>query len=69
MSMKLYVGNLPFSTTNQDLNDIFGEIGSVEPGKAADLVTIDAPDVDHWLYNLRANACVGVLVGGREMTP
>ena len=30
MSMKLYVGNLPFSTTNQDLNDIFGEIGAVE---------------------------------------
>ena len=28
--MKLYVGNLPFSTTNQDLNDIFGEIGAVE---------------------------------------
>jgi RNA recognition motif-containing protein len=30
MSMKLYVGNLPFNTTNQDLNDIFGEIGAVE---------------------------------------
>jgi len=28
--MKLYVGNLPFNTTNQDLNEIFGEIGSVE---------------------------------------
>ena len=28
--MKLYVGNLPFSTTNQDLSDIFSEIGSVE---------------------------------------
>ena len=28
--MKLYVGNLPFSATNQDLSDIFGEIGSVE---------------------------------------
>ena len=28
--MKLYVGNLPFSTTNQDLNDIFGEIGAVD---------------------------------------
>ena len=28
--MKLYVGNLPFSTSNQDLNDIFGEIGAVE---------------------------------------
>src|SRR5687768_16161301 len=30
MSMKLYVGNLPFSTTNQDLSDIFGELGPVE---------------------------------------
>ncbi len=28
--MKLYVGNLPFNTSNQDLNDIFGEIGAVE---------------------------------------
>ena len=28
--MKLYVGNLPFSTSNQDLNDIFGEIGAVK---------------------------------------
>jgi len=28
--MKLYVGNLPFNTTNQDLSDIFGEIGAVE---------------------------------------
>ncbi len=28
--MKLYVGNLPFNTTNQDLSDIFGEIGTVE---------------------------------------
>jgi RNA recognition motif-containing protein len=30
MSMKLYVGNLSFNTTNQDLNDLFGEIGAVE---------------------------------------
>lgn len=28
--MKLYVGNLSFNTTNQDLNDLFGEIGQVE---------------------------------------
>ncbi len=28
--MKLYVGNLSFNTTNQDLNDLFGEIGTVE---------------------------------------
>ena len=28
--MKLYVGNLSFNTSNQDLNDLFGEIGPVE---------------------------------------
>ena len=28
--MKLYVGNISFSTTNQDLNDLFGAIGTVE---------------------------------------
>ncbi len=30
MSMKLYVGNLSFDTTTQDLEQIFGEIGTVE---------------------------------------
>lgn len=30
MSMKLYVGNLSFNTTNQDLNELFGAIGTVE---------------------------------------
>ncbi len=30
MSTKLYVGNLSFNTTAQDLEKIFGEIGSVE---------------------------------------
>ena len=30
MATKLYVGNLSFNTTNQDLNDLFGEIGTVE---------------------------------------
>ncbi len=30
MSTKLYVGNLSFNTTNQDLNDLFGTIGTVE---------------------------------------
>jgi RNA recognition motif-containing protein len=30
MSIKIYVGNLSFNTTNQDLNDLFGEIGTVE---------------------------------------
>jgi RNA recognition motif-containing protein len=28
--MKIYVGNLPFSTTNRDLEELFGRFGSVE---------------------------------------
>ena len=27
--MKLYVGNLSFNTTNQDLNQLFGQVGTV----------------------------------------
>ena len=30
MSMKLYVGNLSFSTSTQDLEALFGEIGTVQ---------------------------------------
>ena len=30
MSMKLYVGNLSFNTSNQDLNELFGTVGTVE---------------------------------------
>ena len=30
MSMKLYVGNLSFDTSSQDLEQVFGEIGTVE---------------------------------------
>ena len=30
MSMKLYVGNLSFDTSAQDLETLFGEIGTVE---------------------------------------
>ncbi len=29
MTNKLYVGNLPYETTNEDLEKLFGEIGSV----------------------------------------
>lgn len=28
--MKIYVGNLSFNTTNQDLNDLFSTVGAVE---------------------------------------
>jgi imidazolonepropionase len=39
-------------------------VGSLEPGKAADFALLDAPDVDHWVYHLRANACRGTVIGG-----
>lgn len=39
-------------------------IGSIEPGKSADFTVIDAPDVDHWLYHFRSNACVGTVIQG-----
>lgn len=34
-------------------------IGSLTPGWQADIAIIDAPDLNHWLYHFRANACVG----------
>jgi imidazolonepropionase len=39
-------------------------IGSLEAGKAADFVVIDAPDVEHWLYHFQPNACVMTVIGG-----
>ena len=39
-------------------------VGSLEPGKAADLAAIDAPDLSTWLYHLRPNACRMTVVGG-----
>ncbi len=34
--MKLYVGNISFSTTEQDLEDMFGEVGTVQ---SANIIT------------------------------
>lgn len=45
--------------------DLEHEIGSLEAGKAADFALIDAPDVDHWLYHFRANACLMTVAGGK----
>ncbi len=39
-------------------------VGSLEAGKAADFAIIDAPDVNHWLYHFRANACVATVING-----
>ena len=40
-------------------------IGSLGPAKAADFVLFDAVDVREWLYPLRPNACVKMVIGGR----
>ncbi|HEX6434751.1 MAG TPA: imidazolonepropionase [Gemmatimonadales bacterium] len=40
------------------------EIGSLEEGKSADFAVIDAPDVTHWLYHLRPNACLLTVARG-----
>lgn len=39
-------------------------VGSLEPGKRADFAVIDAPDVNHWVYHFRPNACVMTVIGG-----
>jgi imidazolonepropionase len=39
-------------------------VGSLERGKAADFALIEAPDVSHWLYHFRPNACVMTIIGG-----
>jgi imidazolonepropionase len=43
------------------------EVGSLEPGKSADFAVFDAPDVNHWLYHLRANACLRTVARGQEI--
>ncbi len=46
-----------------------GRIGSLEAGKQADFVIVDAPDVNHWLYHFRPNAAVATYVRGRQIAP
>lgn len=43
------------------------EVGSLEPDKRADFAIIDAPDVNHWLYHVRPNACVRTVIGGQTV--
>ena len=40
-------------------------LGSLEPGKRADLVVVDVPSLNHWLYHLRPNAAVATFMGGQ----
>ena len=46
-----------------------GEIGSLEVGKRADFVLLDAESLDHWLYHFRPNACAATYIGGNRVWP
>jgi len=41
-------------------------IGSLLPGYQADVAIFDAPDLNHWLYHFRANACAAIYKRGRQ---
>ncbi len=41
--------------------------GSLEPGKRADFAIIDAPDILHWLYHFRGNACRATFIAGSQV--
>ncbi len=42
-------------------------VGSLEPGKAADLALFDAASVEEWLYHFRPNACRLTVAGGHAV--
>jgi imidazolonepropionase len=44
------------------------QLGSLEVGKQADFVLLDAESVDHWLYHVRANAAQAVYIRGERCT-
>jgi imidazolonepropionase len=41
------------------------EAGSLEAGKRADFLVLDAPDVNHWLYHFQPNATLMVMIAGK----
>jgi len=40
------------------------DIGSLLPGKKADYVVLDTPNINHWLYHFRPGTVVGTVIGG-----
>lgn len=41
------------------------KVGSILPGYQADLVIIDAPNVNQWLYHMQGNTCLSVMKAGQ----
>ena len=74
MSKKLYVGNLPFSSTEADLKDVFGRHGGVasvsvitdrETGRARGFAFVEMEDADAAQNAIRA--LDGTDLGGRNI--
>ena len=74
MSKKLYVGNLPFSSTEADLKDVFGRHGGVESvsvitdretGRPRGFAFIEMEDADAAQNAIRA--LDGTDLGGRNI--
>jgi RNA recognition motif-containing protein len=72
--MKLYVGNLSFDTTNQDLNEMFAEFGTVqssnviedrETGRARGFAFVEMSSKEEG--EAAINALNGKEVGGRQI--
>jgi cold-inducible RNA-binding protein len=74
MSKKLYVGNLAFQTTEEELNGIFSQFGAVESvtiitdrdtgrSKGFGFVVMEDADVDKAIEQLN-----GSQLGGRNLT-
>src|SRR6056297_2970093 len=69
----LYMGlTLEETITGLTLNaaaaiDSAGTIGSIEPGKKADMVVLDAPDYEHLSYHLGVNIVDRVIKAGRTI--
>ncbi len=74
MSKKIYVGNLPFSSTEADLKDVFGRHGGVasvsvitdrETGRARGFAFVEMEDADAAQNAIRA--LDGTDLGGRNI--
>ena len=60
----------PLATRDPEIARAIGlddRVGSLEAGKQADFVLIDAPSVNHWLYHLRPNAALATYVRGEKL--
>jgi imidazolonepropionase len=44
-----------------------GEVGSLEPGKRADLILLDVPTYQHLAYRFGTNLVGTVVAGGRKV--